>query len=159
MKELDEYREKLIARLVEAANEFRSACLAIKRPYEPVEPGGWNVHQLAVHTRDVDKLVYGERARRTLADDNPLFPNFDGDRYMAEHYDPHEPLDNVLDGFVASVQALTKSLREMPPEGWSRPSRHETMGNDFPLQSWVERSLQHIEEHLATVRQAEKSAQ
>ncbi len=159
MKELDEYREKLINRLTEAAKEFRSACLAVKQPYEPIEPGGWNVHQLAVHTRDVDRLVYGERARRTLAEDNPLFPSFYGDRYMAEHYDPHEPLGQVLDGLVASVQALAQSLREMPLEGWSRPSRHETMGNDFPLQTWVERDLEHIEEHLATVRQAKRSGQ
>ncbi len=157
MKELDEYREKLVDRLGKAASEFRAACLAVKRPEAPVEPGGWNVHQLAVHTRDVDQMVYGERVRRTLVGDNPLFPNFDGDRYMAEHYDPHEPLGKVLDDLVSSVQSMAKRLREMPQEGWSRPSRHETLGNDFTLQTWVERSLVHIEEHLATVRKAEKS--
>ncbi len=159
MKELDEYREKLINRLGEAADEFRAACLAVEEPEAPVEPGGWNVHQLAVHTRDVDKMVYGARARRTLTENNPLFPSFDGDRYMAEHYDPQEPLGNVLDDLVSSVRGLAMQLRVMPQEGWSRPARHETLGNDFTLQTWVERSLQHIEEHLETVRKAEKKAQ
>ena len=58
MKELTEYRANLINELSTAARAFRAACLAVKDPYAPLEPGGWNVHQLAVHTRDVDKLVY-----------------------------------------------------------------------------------------------------
>ncbi len=158
MKELDEYREKLIQRLVQAAEEFRAACLAAADPAVPVESGGWSVHQLAVHTRDVDKLVYGERVRRTLAEDDPLFPNFDGDRYMAEHYDATEPLSKVLDEFVRSIRELSERLQTMPVDGWSRPSRHETQGSDLTLQTWVERGLGHIEEHLATVMQAPSAA-
>ncbi len=154
MKQLEEYREKLIARLGEAADEFRSACLAAERPNESID-GGWSVHQLAVHTRDVDQLVYGARARRTLAEDNPLFPNFDGDRHTAEHYDPNEPLREVLDGLVQSTESLAKLLREMPVEGWSRTSRHETQGEGITTQTWVERGLAHVEEHLATVRKAQ----
>ncbi len=158
MKELDEYRERLLQQLVETAEEFRAACLAVAHPDQPVEPGGWNVHRLAVHTRDVDKLVYGERARRTLTEDNPLVANFDGDRYMAEHYDPQEPLGKVLDDFVGSIQSLVKQLRDAPDGSWARPARHETMGSNFTLQTWVERSLHHIEEHLATVRKAQSAA-
>lgn len=159
MKELDEYRERLVHRLLEAANEFRAACLAVNDPGKPIEKGGWNVHQLAAHTRDVDKMAYGARARRTLAEDNPLFPSFDGDAYMAQHYDPNEPLSHVLDEFAASIQSLAAELRKMPEGGWARPARHETLGSNFTLQTWVERSLQHIEEHLATVQKAEKQAE
>ncbi len=154
MKELDEYREKLLNRLETAATEFRAACLAVKNPYAPVEPGAWTVHQLAVHTRDVDKLVYGVRIHRTLAEDSPEFSNFDGDAYMAAHYDRTEPLSHLLDGFVSSVQSLLTALREMPAAGWSRLSSHETQGRGLTLQSWVERELAHIEEHLATVKKA-----
>lgn len=153
MKELDEYREKLLKRLGEAAVEFRSACLAVKDISRPVE-GGWNVHQLAVHTRDVDRLVYGARVRRTLQEGNPTFPNFDGDAYMAEHYDPREPLPGVLDGLVISIQSLATLLRETPPAGWSRESSHEIEGAGLTVQTWVERGLHHIEEHLATVKKA-----
>ena len=66
MKELKDYRKSLIEKLVNTARDFRAASLAVKDPYIPLEEGGWNVHQVAVHTRDVDHLVYGLRARRTV---------------------------------------------------------------------------------------------
>ena len=43
-------------------------------------------------------------------------------------------------------------LRALPAEAWSRESRHATMGSGFTLQTWVERGLAHIEEHVETVR-------
>lgn len=157
MKELLEYRANLLRRLRDAAEEFRAACLTASRPFDAMEPGGWSVHQLAVHTRDVDRLVYSARARRTLAEINPTFLNFDGDAYMTEHYDAKEPLRRVLDGFVTGVESLVEFLREMPQEGWSRQSSHETQGGGLTLQTWVERGLQHIEEHTATAKKATAS--
>ena len=157
MKELTEYRQKLMDRLAAAATEFRAACLAVKKPFAPLEAGGWSLHQVAVHTRDIDKLVYGMRARRTLAEDNPKFPNFDGEAYMARHYDAQEPLGELLDELVDNVQSLVKQLSSMPVEGWSRLSSHETQGDGLTLQTWVERGVEHLEEHLATVKKAGQS--
>lgn len=154
MKELNEYRARLINRLPEAAKEFWDVCLAVKDPYVPIGPGGWDIHQVAAHTRDTDQLVYGLRARRTLAEENPEFPNFDGDAYMAEHYDPKESLRELLDDFVANVDVLTKTLRGLSSDAWTRTSRHETQGDGLTLQTWVERGLGHIEEHLRTVKKA-----
>lgn len=152
MKELEEYRRRLIQRLGDAAHEFRAACLATAEPYAPIESGGWNTHQLAVHTRDVDRLVYGMRARRTAEEQDPLFENFDGDAYMTDHYDSKEPLSAVLDDLVAGTESLGGFLGGLPPGAWARESSHATNGRGFTLQTWVERGLGHIEEHLATVR-------
>ena len=154
MKELAEYRMKLMDSLAEAAKAFRTECLALQDPYAPLEQEGWNAHQVAAHTRDVDKLVYGLRARRTALEDNPEFPNFDGNAYMAENYDPAESLSGLLDGFVESVEDLIGLVRALPVEAWSRESRHATLGSGFTLQAWVERNLAHIREHLESVKQA-----
>ena len=151
MKELKDYRKSLIEKLVNTARDFREASLAIKDAFEPLEEGGWNVHQVAVHTRDVDKLVYGLRARRTVQEDNPEFQNFDGDTYMAEHYNASESLSELINGFVENVESLAEMLRALPDEAWSRPSRHVTLGSGFTLQTWVERGLAHIQEHTETV--------
>ena len=152
MRELMEYRVNLMKRLEDAAAAFRDECLEAKDPYAPLDADGWNVHQLAVHTRDVDELVYGLRARRTAVEDNPEFPNFDGDAYMAANYNSVEPLSELLDGFVENVRALVELLRALPTESWSRVSRHTTLGSNLTLQSWVEKDLAHIEEHLETVK-------
>ena len=152
MKELKDYRRNLIEKLVNTARDFRSASLAVKDPYMPLEDGGWNIHQAAAHTRDVNKLVYSLRARRTIEEDNPEFQNFDGDIYMADHYNADEPLSEILVGFVENVESLAELLRSLPDEAWSRKSRHATLGSGFTLQTWVERSFAHIEEHLESVR-------
>ncbi len=153
MEELIHYRRQLLDRLIVEAGEFRRACLAVKDPLASVQ-GGWNVHQLAAHTRDVDREVYGLRSRRTIREENPEFQNFDGDRYMAEHYHPGEPLQSILDELVAGVEGLVAELRNLPAEAWKRESRHATQGSGLTLQLWVERDLGHIREHLATVKKA-----
>ncbi len=151
MKELLQYRVELIERLVQIAHEFRDECLKAEDVFAPIN-GGWNVHQLAAHTRDVDKLVYSARTRRTAAEDNPEFPNFDGERYLAEHYSSQEPLEKIVDELVQNVEELAQMLRNIPVEAWSRQSRHATLGHGFTMQTWVERDLAHMEEHLETIR-------
>ena len=154
MKELIEYRKQLLSRLVAAAKEFRDACLAVKGVHAPLDKDGWNVHQIAAHTRDVNDLVYGLRAKRTAQEDNPEFQNFDGDAYMTEHYDASLPLNEMLDEFVKNVESLNEFLKPLPAEAWSRESRHLTFGGGFTLQTWVERDLAHIEEHLESVKKS-----
>lgn len=153
MKELLEYREKLIKRLREAAQEFRQACESADRLKRPA--GEWTAHQLASHTRDVEKLVYGERIRRTIQEENPEFKNFDADSWMAEHYSSQEPLESILTDFTSNVGTLCDMLEKLPREAWSRVGRHEIMGGGLTMQIWVERSLAHIEEHLRTVKTVE----
>lgn len=153
MKELKEYRNQLIARLAAAAHEFRAACLAAKDPYAPLETGQWSIHKIAAHTRDVDRLVYGARVRRTAVEQDPQFENFDGEAYMAQHYSAAEPLHKILDELVDQVEDLAGMLRAFPPEAWARTSSHVMLGRGLTLQTWVEKDLAHIEEHLAAVRE------
>ncbi|GAB4544598.1 MAG: hypothetical protein Fur002_17950 [Anaerolineales bacterium] len=155
MKELMEYRQKLLARLDSSATAFVAACRA--RGASAGTDGAWTIRQLAAHTRDVELFVYGMRIEKTLREDNPLFPNFDADTWMAEHDQPDEPLEQILSQFLAHVQALCQTLRAAPPEAWSRVSRHEAQGGDLTLQLWVERSLAHIEEHLRSASNPPKA--
>jgi hypothetical protein len=154
MKEITEYRTKLLDELLASASEFRKACLAVRDPFQPVEEEGWSVHQIATHVRDVDRLVYGLRAKRTAEEDNPEFANFDGEAYAREFYSRDESLEKMLDGFVQSVESQVDTLRNLTPAAWSRVSRHEKLGANLTLQLWVERNLAHIHEHLETVRKA-----
>ncbi len=150
MKELLEYRVFLVNRLEKAAQEFCEAC-------ETLDPSTkiykeWTLHQITVNMRDVNKLVYDMRARKTIEEENPLFENFEPDEWMAAHYDPNEPMKDILGQFKSKVNDLCGVLSALPVEAWSRESRHETIGEGLPLQLWVERGLAHIEEHLLEIK-------
>ena len=151
--ELLSYRSQLIERLGSTAKEFSEACLAVSDPYAPVEADGWNAHQLAAHARDVQIHVYGARARRTVNEEKPVFPNFDGDAWNAEHYQAGEPIGKIVDEFLADVRKIIPWLEELPLSAWSRPAATRCMER-FTMQTWVERMLAHIEEHLATLQKA-----
>lgn len=154
MKELLEYRAKLIDHLETVTEEFCQACLTVASAFTAVDEGGWNIHQLAAHARDVDKIVYGMRIHRTAEDNNPVFQDFDADQWMAANYQADEPLASILDELSDSVKETAAMLRDLPPEAWSRESSHEIYGGGFTLQTWVERGLAHIQEHLETVKKA-----
>ena len=151
MKELIEYRVRLVERLARAAREFTDAC-GSRAEFAHIEDSDWTTHQIAFHTRDVDKLVYGMRIQTTLREDHPKFDNFNADGWMAAHYNTDEPLENILAEFLQNVEGLCGQLRALPKEAWTRESRHATFGGGLTLQLWVERSLAHIEEHLKTLK-------
>lgn len=153
MKELIEYREKLLARLMAAADEFCSLCKSVADPFS-APAGAWTAHQVAFHVRGVDREVYGWRIRRTLTEDNPEFKSFDPDTWMEANYNRGEALEDILAGFSAGMREMHEMLVNIPQESWSRLSRHEALGKELPLQLWVERSLAHIEEHLAALKTA-----
>jgi len=148
-----EYRAGLLKQLSESSTAFCGACRAAADPFKPLDQAGWNVHQLAAHVRDVEAQSYGLRVQRTLAEQYPLFPKFRAEVWAAGHYDPNEPLEKILSELENNVSRMLAGLRAQPESAWSRLGRHEIQG-DRTLQIWVERSLEHIREHLATVRKA-----
>lgn len=153
MKELFEYRIKMIERLREAAQEFRVECESFQNPHEKVNDE-WTIHQIASHTRDVDKFIYGGRIRRTLCEDNPEFKSFDADEWMKNNYNREESLAGILGELMNNIEEICDTLNSQPQGAWSRISCHETIGEGLALQLWVERSLAHIEEHLLTLKKA-----
>lgn len=156
MKELLEYREKLLARIREATGEFCDVCKSFVDPFAHAD-GEWTAHQIAFHVRDINREVYGMRIRRTLNEDNPEFKNFDPETWIANHYNRDEPLEKILSEFSVSMNEACDLLSAMPQSGWSRLSQHESLGKELTLQLWTERGLAHLEGHLKTLKKAQKT--
>ena len=150
MKELLEYRVFLVNRLKQAAKEFYEACESLD-PSTKLD-GEWTLHQIVAHLRDLNQLVYEKRVRDILAEENPLFENFDPEAWMLSHYEPNEPMKEILDEFITNIDGLCTTLSALPVEAWSRESRHETIGDKLPLQLWVERGPAHVEDHLKEIK-------
>jgi hypothetical protein len=148
MEELLEYRQRMLNKLAEAPGLVEAAILRTKDQTQPLEAGGWNIHQVVAHMRDVNQHVYLPRLHRIIDEENPIFENFDGEAWMAEHYQPREPISKLVSGFKEQCRSSADWLRSLPLEAWNRPGRHASFGK-HSLQWWVERTLAHISEHLA----------
>lgn len=154
MKELMEYRQKLLARLSAATEEFCEACRSFADPFAKVG-GEWSVHQIAFHMGGIHREVYGMRILRTFHEENPIFKNFEPEEWMAVSYQRDEPLEKILNEFSASIQSVCALLADAPQSSWSRLSRHEALGKELTLQLWAERGLAHIEDHLRSMKKAQ----
>jgi len=150
MEELLEYRKELMNGLFSAPDELAKRMQTINDPFQPLEPGGWNAHQVIVHMRDVNREVYIPRLKRILAEDDPLFVNFDGEAWMAAHYQVGEPLKDLLADFSLGCRSTADLLSALPASAWNRTGNHPTLGR-HALQWWAERLLAHITEHLQQI--------
>jgi hypothetical protein len=147
MEELLEYRQNLLNKLSGSTHQLESSILAAKDPMQPLESGGWNMHQVITHMRDVNKHVYLPRLHLILEQDNPMFEDFDAEAWMIEHYAPGEAMGSLVSQFGEQCQACSNWLGGLPVEAWNRPGKHPTLGT-HSLQWWVERLLAHISEHI-----------
>mgnify|MGYP001051280905 CR=1 FL=1 len=149
MEELWAYRERLLGRHTEQVAAFRSVLGAFpaRRLSDPAPAGGWSAHQLAVHVRDVEIQAYIPRVHRLLAEANPLLADFDAEAFMAEHYDPGEPVSRIAEDVDRARHALRLELPFDRAQAWSRTGRHPALGVRS-VQTWVERAVAHFDEHL-----------
>ncbi len=150
-KELLDYRTRLINRLESATLEFCAACRAAEDPFLQLKTGEWNVHQLAAHVWDVDQNAYGLRIRKVLEEQHPSFENYDADAWFLSHYDSSVPLEKMLTDLEQRAKEIVPVLRDLKPEDWNRLGHHQVQG-DYTLQTWVERAVGHLEEHLEALK-------
>lgn len=150
MEELLDYRKDLLNKLSTAPDELAKSLKSIRDPFQPLEPGGWNAHQVIVHMRDVNREVYILRLKRILKEEDPMFANFEGEAWMAAHYQAGEPLADVLAEFSSGCTSTAAWLANLPASAWNKPGSHPTLGR-HALQWWVERLLTHVNEHLQQI--------
>ncbi len=93
--------------------------------------GEWNAHQVLVHLRDVNREVYFPRLEQIINQVNPSFPEWDGERWMQEHYDPAEPLDTLLEEFKRQCEGTAGWLESLPTECLAAPGNPCLPGHPF----------------------------
>ena len=100
--------------------------------------------------RDVHR-VFGERVRMMLADDDPLFENWDQDAAaVAGAYGDQDPA-TVADELVEAAAAVTRrsTARSRAPQ-WDRPGRRSN-GSVFTVDTLARYHLHDVEHHLHDV--------
>jgi hypothetical protein len=96
-------------------------------------PSTWSSLEYACHVRDV-YARYTQRIERMLAEDDPLYPNWDQDASAAEErYEEQDPVV-VVDDLGAGAEALAQRLEALPATAWERRGRRSD-GASFTIDS------------------------
>ncbi len=82
----------------------------------------WSVLEYACHVRDVYGRYHG-RVALMLAEDDPLFPNWDQDASAVdEAYEAQDPTE-VVENLGAAAAQLASQLEQIDHDDWDRPGR------------------------------------
>ena len=147
-------REQLIAVLAEIPDRLAQLVAGIdaRTLAGAAGAGDWSPIETCRHLRDAVQ-VYGMRFKWMILQDDPFFPDYNENRWVAESPDEPAQLQPMLAEISAFRSETIRLLRSLPSDGWSRRGRHEVLGS-VELGSYVAHELAHEEQHLAQLRDA-----
>ncbi len=106
----------------------------------------WSKLEYSAHVRDVFAL-YLTRLRLMLAEDDPLFDNWDQDvTAIAEKYNEQDPAV-VLAALLDAGHALADAFEAVPDDAWQRPGRRSD-GVGFTIETFAKYFIHDPVHHL-----------
>ena len=119
-------------------------------------PGKWSIHEIVCHMRDAERDGYLYRYRRVLAEDNPTFPDVDGDKLALERQYGRMNLREAVWDWRAARKEVLALLKKIRPEQWQRIGTHESLG-PMSLEIILKRqALGNDEAHLGQIEHIKK---
>ncbi len=107
--------------------------------------------QVICHLAD-SEIVYADRIKRVLAEDNPTFFEADPNRFRPALFCVRRPLDRELDVVDAVRAHLHPILRSCDADAFQRTGVHSLDGS-MTLQTLLERITAHIPHHIAFIEE------
>ena len=112
-------------------------------------PSVWSPLEYACHVRDVFRR-FDERLRLMLAEDDPLFPNWDQDgTAVAERYGEQDPATVAVE-LAGAAETFAGQLERLTGPGWQRTGRRSD-GAHFTVESFARYFIHDPIHHLYDV--------
>lgn len=112
-------------------------------------PQVWSPLEYACHVRDVFALA-DYRVRLMLAEDDPLFANWDQDATAIESDYASADADDVRLALARTAEGFAVALEAVPDDAWERPGRRGD-GASFTIDSFARYLLHDPIHHLTDV--------
>ena len=117
---------------------------------KPIE-GKWSVREVVCHLAD-SEIVYADRMKRVLAEDNPTFFEADPGLFGPAPHCSQRPLDKELDVVEAIRAHMLPILQSCDANAFQRTGVHSLDG-PMTLRTLLERITAHIPHHVAFIEE------
>jgi hypothetical protein len=117
---------------------------------ERPEPATWSPTEYACHVRDVF-ILFGQRVRLMLDQDDPLFENWDQDATAIEDDYACQLPSEVSSEIVSAGHAIATIFDSVPDDAWDRVGRRSN-GSVFTVTTLAQYFLHDVVHHLHDVR-------
>ncbi len=118
-------------------------------------PGKWSTLEVVCHLADFE-IVFADRIKRVIAEDEPPLPSGDENLFAARLAYHDRELGNELalvDAIRAQVAAILTSLK---PEDFGRRGIHSEAG-PLSLETLVTRATGHVTHHLKFIAEKQRA--
>ncbi len=116
----------------------------------PIE-GKWSVREVVCHLAD-SEIVYADRMKRVLAEENPTFFDASPDLFIPALHCSKRPLDSELNVIEAIRTHMLPLLKSCAASDFQRSGIHSLDG-PMTLQTLLERIVGHVPHHIAFIEE------
>lgn len=112
----------------------------------PAPPGRWSALEVVCHLADFE-TIYANRIKWALAEDNPLLPTGDEDRFAAALRYHDRDLAEELTLIELQRSQLLRILRTLRAADFERTGRH-TVDGPIAVLDLLQRAARHLPHHV-----------
>ena len=114
-------------------------------------PGRWSTRQVVCHITDCE-IVYADRMKRVIVEDNPAMLNLDPDAFAAGLAYDQRDVEEELQLIEATRRHLGRILGTLEPGQFQRTGQHSTDG-PLTLENLLQRITGHIPHHIKFIEE------
>ncbi len=114
-----------------------------------LKPGKWSIRQQLSHLADSEMNMV-HRMKKVIAEDNPLLPAFDQDKWTDRLFYDKASVDDALAMFFTLRAAMVPILKQLSVKDFDRNGIHTEDGK-VTLLRLLENAVEHAEHHTKMV--------
>lgn len=108
--------------------------------------GAWTIQQVALHIVDTD-LVFADRMKRVIAEDNPALLAFDEQKWTAALHYPRQSIETAVQLLEGIRRQMASIFCQLPPSAFDRFGTHNTAGKKT-LADLIRSAADHLDHHV-----------
>lgn len=113
------------------------------------DPNRWSIREVVCHLADAE-IIYADRIKRVLAEDNPTFFEADPNDFLPSLHVTNRPLKAELQVIISVRSHMVSILRSLSTTEYERFGQHSLAGQ-MSVEDLLQRITDHIPHHVAFI--------